>query len=523
MVQEVVRCGQPYDLGIEVGSKAELTLSLALSYNPQTPIICNGVKDEAYLSLALRGQQVGRRVFIVLETLSELRLLVELSRRLGIRPRLGLRLKLSTRGSGKWEKSSGDLSKFGFTITDLLRGLSDLNNASLGDCLQLLHFHIGSQVTDIKRIKEAVKEAARTYAKLRKLCPQLAYLDVGGGLGIDYDGSRTASESSVNYSVQEYANDIVYSIKEVCDNEQVREPTILTENGRMIAAPHALLVCNVINELTLLNGPIHVPDSDSRPQVIQEMYDIYTEINAKNYREYYHDVMEQRDEMFSLFNLGYLSLEDRGLGQELFWGVCERALRFAKLARHMPEEFEDLERRLARKFICNFSVFQSIPDSWAVDQLFPIMPLHRLVEIPDRKGYLADLTCDSDGKVDHFIDLRDIKDSLELHPLDGQPYYLGVFFTGAYQDVLGDYHNLFGHVHDASVVIDDSGQPHITSAVPGQKIEEVLRVFGYERHELLESLLRQPGTDGAKQEWREQLIREFEAALGSCTYPTLED
>ena len=523
VVQEIVRCGQPYDLGIEVGSKAELTLALALSHNPQAPIICNGVKDEAYLSLALRGKQVGRRVFIVLETLSELRLLVELSRRLGIRPRVGLRLKLSTRGSGKWEKSSGDLSKFGFTTTDLLRGLSYLKRAGLDDCLQLLHFHIGSQVTDIKRIKEAVKEAARTYAKLRKLCPQLASLDVGGGLGIDYDGSRTASESSVNYSVQEYANDIVYSIKEVCDNEQVREPTILTENGRMIAAPHALLVCNVINELTLLNGPIQVPDSDSRPQVIQEMYDIYTEINAKNYREYYHDVMEQRDEMFSLFNLGYLSLEDRGLGQELFWGVCERALKFAKLARHMPEEFEDLERRLARKFICNFSVFQSIPDSWAVDQLFPIMPLHRLVELPDRKGYLADLTCDSDGKVDHFIDLRDIKDSLELHPLDGQPYYLGVFFTGAYQDVLGDYHNLFGHVHDASVVIDDSGQPRITSAMPGQKIEEVLRVFGYDRHELLESLLRQPGTDGAKQEWREQLIREFGAALGSYTYPTLED
>lgn len=525
VVQEIVRCGRPYDLGIEVGSKAELTLALALSHNPQAPIICNGVKDEAYLSLALRGKQVGRRVFIVLETLSELRRLVELSQRRGIRPRIGLRLKLSTRGSGKWEKSSGDLSKFGFTTTDLLRGLSYLNSADLGDCLQLLHFHIGSQVTDIKRIKEAVKEAARTYAKLRKLCPQLDSLDVGGGLGIDYDGSRTASESSVNYSVQEYANDIVYSIKEVCDNEQVREPTIVTENGRMIAAPHALLVCNVINELTLLNGPIHVPDSDSRPQVIQEMYDIYTEINAKNYREYYHDVIEQHDEMFSLFNLGYLSLEDRGLGQELFWGVCERALKFAKLARHMPEEFEDLERRLARKFICNFSVFQSIPDSWAVDQLFPIMPLHRLAEIPDRKGYLADLTCDSDGKVDHFIDLRDIKDSLELHPLDGQPYYLGVFFTGAYQDVLGDYHNLFGHVHDASVVIDDSGQPRITSAVPGQKIEEVLRVFGYERHELLEGLLRQLGTEtaGTEQEWRDQLIREFEAALGSYTYPTPED
>ncbi len=525
VVQEIVRYGQRYDLGIEVGSKAELTLALALSDNPEAPIICNGVKDEAYLSLALRSRQIGRKVFIVLETLFELRLLIELSQRLSIRPRIGLRLKLSARGSGKWEKSSGDLSKFGFTTTDLLKGLTYLNRANLGDCLQLLHFHIGSQVTDIKRIKYAVKEAARTYAKLRKMCPQLAYLDVGGGLGIDYDGSRTASESSVNYSVQEYANDIIYSVKEVCDSEEVHEPIILTENGRMIAAPHALLVFNIINELTLLNGPIHVPKPDSHPQVIQEMYDIYTEINAKNYREYYHDVIEQRDEMFSLFNLGYLSLEDRGLGQELFWGVCERALKFAKLAKHMPEEFEDLERRLAHKFICNFSVFQSIPDSWAVGQLFPIMPLHRLAEMPEHKGYLADLTCDSDGKVDNFVDLRAIKDALELHPTNGQPYYLGVFLTGAYQDVLGDYHNLFGHVHDASVVIDEHGQSHITTIMPGQKIESVLRVFGYKRQELLQGFRHQlrASAEPIAPEWRDRLIQEFEAALESYPYLTLED
>ena len=524
VVREIVRFGQRYDLGIEVGSKAELTLALALNHNPKAPIICNGVKDEAYLSLALRSEHLGRQVFIVLETLFELGLLLEMSRHLGIRPRIGLRLKLSARGSGKWEKSSGDLSKFGFTTTELLVCLSRLNEAGLGDCLQLLHFHIGSQVTDIKRIKYAVKEAARTYAKLRKLCSQLTHLDVGGGLGVDYDGSRTASDSSVNYSVQEYANDIIYSIKEVCDSEDVREPIILTENGRMIAAPHAVLVFNVINELSLLNGPIHVPDPDSRPQVIQEMYDIYTEINAKNYREYYHDIVEQRDEMFSLFNLGYLSLEDRGLGQELFWGACERALKFAKLARHMPEEFEDLERHLAHKFICNFSVFQSIPDSWAVDQLFPIMPLHRLTEVPDRKGYLADLTCDSDGKVDTFVDPRDIKDWLELHPPDGQPYYLGVFFTGAYQDVLGDYHNLFGHVHDASVVTDDTGHYHLTRIIPGQTIEGVLKVFGYERQEMLEGFLRQLGEASAGQDCgRERLMQAFEAALKSYTYPTLED
>ncbi len=526
VVQEILDFGDRYNLGIEVGSKAELTVALALTRTPEAPIICNGVKDEAYLKLALMGKQVGKKVFVVLETLFELRLLLELSKKLKIRPLIGLRLKLSARGSGKWEKSSGDLSKFGFTTTDLLKCLSLLSEERLIDCLHLLHFHIGSQVTDIKRIKYAVKEAARTYAKLRKLCPNLDYLDVGGGLGIDYDGSRTASESSVNYSVQEYANDIIYSIKEVCESEDVREPIVLTENGRMIAAPHAVLVFNVVSELTLSNGPIRVSNLESKPQVIQEMYDLYTGITGKNYREYYHDVLEQRDEMFSLFNLGYLSLEDRGLGQELFWGVCERAIKYAKLAKHMPEEFEDLERWLARKFICNFSVFQSIPDAWAIDQLFPIMPIHRLDEVPDRKGYLADLTCDSDGKVDNFIDLHDIKESLELHALNGESYYVGVFFTGAYQDVMGDYHNLFGHVHDVLVVVDGKGNCHIAKIVPGHKVEGVLKVFGYEREELLTEFRSRVtegvAREGLKAEWGNHLMREYEAALGSYTYLTLD-
>ena len=527
VVQEIVAFGQSHHLGIEVGSKAELTVALAQPLSPAAPIICNGVKDEAYLKLALMSKQFGKQVFIVLESLYELRLLLALSAQLRIRPMLGLRLKLSARGSGKWEKSSGDLSKFGFTITDLLTCLRLLNEANLTDCLNLLHFHIGSQVTDIKRIKYAVKEAARTYAKLRQLCPQLDYLDVGGGLGIDYDGSRTASESSVNYSVQEYANDIIYSIKEVCDSEDVQEPIVITENGRMLAAPHAILIFNVVNELSLSNGSIQVEDPDSKPEVIQEMHDIYTGINAKNYREYYHDILDQRDEMFSLFNLGYLSLEDRGLGQELFWGVCERALKYAKTAKHMPEEFEDLESRLSRKFISNFSVFQSIPDAWALDQLFPIMPIHRLNEVPDRKGYLADLTCDSDGKVDNFIDLRDIKESLELHQLNGAPYYLGVFFTGAYQDVMGDYHNLFGNVHDVSVIIDDAGQFHLQKLIPGHKIKDVLGVFGYEQEELVAAFHKQV-SDGASQagigpEWADQLLQEYQAALGSYTYLKTQD
>jgi arginine decarboxylase len=526
VVQEVLDFGDRYNLGIEVGSKAELTVALAMTKNPESPIICNGAKDEAYLRLALLGKLIGKKVFIVLESLFELRLLVELSKKMKIRPFLGLRLKLSARGSGKWEKSSGDLSKFGFTTTDLLKCIHILTDERLIDCMRLLHFHIGSQVTDVKRIKEAVKEAARVYAKLRKTCPNLDYLDVGGGLGLDYDGSRTNSESSVNYSVQEYANGVVYSIKEVCDNEDVQEPIVLTENGRMVAGPHAVLVFNVVNELTLTNGPIRVTNIEGKPQIIQEMYDLYTGINGKNYREYYHDVLERRDEMFSLFNLGYLSLEDRGLGQELFWGVCERAIKFAKLAKHIPEEFEDVERMLSRKFICNFSVFQSVPDSWAIDQLFPILPIHRLNEAPDRKGYLADLTCDSDGKIDNFIDLRDIKEALELHPLNGEPYYLGVFFTGAYQDVMGDYHNLFGHVHDVFVVADGKGSCHITKITPGHKIEGVLKVFGYEKEELMAEFRNRVfegvARESLKPEWGNQLLREYDAALGSYTYLTLE-
>jgi len=526
VVQEVLDFGDRYNLGLEVGSKAELTVALALTKREEAPIICNGVKDEDYLKLALRGKQIGKKVFVVLESLFELRLLVELSKKMKVRPFIGLRLKLSSRGSGKWEKSSGDLSKFGFTTTDLLKCLQVLSDERMVDCLRILHFHIGSQVTDIKRIREAVKEAARTYAKLRKHCLNLDYLDVGGGLGIDYDGSRTNSESSVNYSVQEYANGIIYSIKEVCDNEDVREPMVLTENGRMVAAPHAVLIFNVVNELALTDGPVRVTAIEKKPQVIQEMYDLYSGINGKNYREYYHDVVERRDEMFSLFNLGYLSLEDRGLGQELFWGVCERAIKFAKLAKHMPEEFEDVERMLSRKFICNFSVFQSIPDSWAIDQLFPIMPIHRLNEAPDRKGYLADLTCDSDGKIDNFIDLRDIKDELELHALNGDPYYLGVFFTGAYQDVMGDYHNLFGHVHDVFVVADGKGNCHITKITPGHKIEGVLKVFGYDRGELTAEFRNRVSEgitrEGLKPELGNLLMREYEAALGSYTYLTLE-
>jgi arginine decarboxylase len=526
VVQEVLDFGDRYNLGLEVGSKAELTVALALTKREEAPIICNGVKDEDYLKLALMGKQIGKKVFIVLESLFEMRLLVELSKKMKVRPFVGLRLKLSSRGSGKWEKSSGDLSKFGFTTTDLLKCIQELSEERMVDCLRILHFHIGSQVTDIKRIREAVKEAARTYAKLRKNCTNLDYLDVGGGLGIDYDGSRTNSESSVNYSVQEYANAIIYSIKEVCENEDVREPMVLTENGRMVAAPHAVLIFNVVNELALANGPVRVTNIEKKPQVIQEMYESYTGINGKNYREYYHDVVERRDEMFSLFNLGYLSLEDRGLGQELFWGVCERAIKFAKLAKHVPEEFEDVERMLSRKFICNFSVFQSIPDSWAIDQLFPIMPLHRLNEAPDRKGYLADLTCDSDGKIDNFIDLRDIKDELELHALNGDPYYLGVFFTGAYQDVMGDYHNLFGHVHDVFVIADGKGNCHITKITPGHKIEGVLKVFGYERGELTAEFRNRVSEgitrEGLKPELGNQLMREYEAALGSYTYLTLE-
>ena len=522
VVEDVLSFGRMYDVGVEVGSKAELVIALALCQNKASPVVCNGVKDQDYLRLALLAKHIGKRVFVVLESLTELKQLVVLSQRLNVSPLVGLRLKLSARGSGKWEESSGDLSKFGFTTTDLLKGVRLLQDAKLMDCLRLLHFHVGSQVTEIRRVKYAVKEAARTYAKLRQMCPSLDCLDVGGGLGIDYDGTQTASESSVNYTVQEYANDIIYSVKEICESEGVDQPTVLTETGRMIVAPHTILVFDAIDEIALGNGPVLLDDLENRPEIIQEMYDIYLGTNEKNYSEYYHDILEQREEMFSLFNLGFLSLEDRGLGQELYWATCDRALGCAKATKHLPEEFEDLERRLAHKFICNFSVFQSIPDSWALGQLFPIMPIHRLNESAGRRGYLADLTCDSDGKVDRFVGMGNIKESLELHSLDGQPYYIGVFLTGAYQDVMGDYHNLFGHVHDVDIIVNDDGVACVDNVVAGQTVTDVLSVFHYGREELLaqfRALLRQAGdNDPRMRELEEEIISEYEAVLESYTY-----
>jgi arginine decarboxylase len=487
VVGELLRSGWKHDLGIEVGSKAELTAALGLEAPPDSLLVCNGFKDDEYLRLAELGQRCGRNVIVSVEKPYELDRITALFAHTDQRFHLGFRIRLHSRGSGKWEKSGGQISKFGLSTAQLLDGVDTLRKARMLGLLRMLHFHIGSQVTEIRRIKAAIKEAARVYAKARKMGLEIDYLNVGGGLGVDYDGSRTSSDASVNYTLEEYANDVVYTIKEVCAGENVPEPIIVSESGRALTAYHALLVVNVVADI---NGRSQFdPETASTGSVVvDDLLYILRNMTVKNYREFYHDALEHRDELYSMFNLGYLSLEERGRGTQIFWEIVRRAVRFDRTQKVRGEEFVELERQLHDKYVTNFSVFQSIPDHWAVDQLFPVVPIHRLNERPERSASLVDISCDSDGEVDKFIDLKDIKDALEVHALDGRPYYLAFLLTGAYQDVMGDLHNLFGVVHEAQVVVDEAGKAHVQQVRRGNSIGEILQMFGYSTQELAAAL-----------------------------------
>src|SRR4029453_2632067 len=411
-----------------------------------------------FIRMALNAVRMGKRVVMILEKVSELGRILDVAKARGVRPLLGRRAKLYARGSGKWAKSGGEAAKFGLTTPEMLEAVQVLRSKKMLDCLLMLHFHIGSKITDIRKIKEAIREAGRVYAKLRGLGVPIQYLNLGGGLGVDYDGSKTAFDSSMNYSVQEYANDVVYTIKSICDEEKVPEPTLVTESGRAITAFHSVLVTNVLDVADRIDQGRRVRVSPKDANVIQELAGILKEVNAKNLRESYHDALQYKEELFTLFNLGHLSLEDRGKGETLFWQICERIHRDLKTLKEIPEEFEDMETMLADKYVLNFSVFQSLPDSWAIDQLFPILPIHRLNERPAEFGTLADITCDSDGKIEKFIDLRDIDETLPLHSFrHDKPYYIGFFLMGAYQDVLGALHNLFGEAHEGLVRGDEEG------------------------------------------------------------------
>lgn len=523
VVEEFLREGVRQSVGLEAGSKPELYAALSLEQPPESLLICNGFKDEAFVNMALIGIQAGKRVVLVVEKLNELKMIVRCAKQAGVMPWIGLRAKLYSKGSGKWASSGGESAKFGLTTSEILECIRLLRAEGMIDTLKLMHFHIGSQITDIKRVKNAMKESARVYAKIRQMKVNVEYLDIGGGLGVDYDGSKTTFEGSINYSVEEFANNAVYTIKTVCDDEKVPYPHLVTESGRVMTAYHTILVTSVRDEIETFADdiPIVAVDDDDA-QVIFELKSLLETVNGKNYREVYHDALDDKDELHTQFNLGLISLEDRAKGEVLFWDICNKVSQHAQRAGSDEHEFDELKRILASKYLCNFSLFRSAPDSWAIKQLFPIMPIHKLNEIPTDYATLVDITCDSDGIVDRFVDLKDVKHVLELHNYEDKPYYLALFLVGAYQEVMGSYHNLFGIPNEAQVVVDAAGRAHIKKIVQGSRISDMLSFAKYDAAQAWQGLQRMLQTRVAAglldAAIAEQLSKQYEADIARSTY-----
>jgi arginine decarboxylase len=487
VVEEVLNFGRPYQFGLEAGSKPELLAVVALADN-DTPIICNGFKDAEFIETAMLAQKIGRNIIPVVEKYTELALILEYAEKIGVRPRIGMRVKLATRGSGRWQSSGGFRSKFGLTVTEMVRGLEELKARGMEDCLKLLHFHLGSQITNIRIIKGALNEAARVYCELAKMGAGLEFIDVGGGLGVDYDGSRTNFESSMNYTLQEYANDIVYHIQTVCDEVGVTHPTIISESGRAIVAYHSMLVFNVVGVSGFGTESIPVEPSKDMEQPVVDLIHTYNAVSARNALEAYHDAQQSLEMALSLFSGGYLTLAQRAMAENLFWSICTKLQKIAQTMEEVPEDLQNLDEQLSDTYFCNFSLFQSIPDSWAIKQLFPVMPIHRLAERPTNHAVLGDITCDSDGKLERFVDRRDVKKTLPLHAPGDTPYYLGVFLVGAYQEILGDLHNLFGDTHAVHVSLDETGGARLDALVKGDTVREVLDYVEFDAEMLLGKL-----------------------------------
>jgi arginine decarboxylase len=495
VVEEVYRYGKPYGFGLEVGSKPELLAVMAMTEDsPDRLIVCNGFKDSSYIEAAILATKLGRTIIPVVENFSELALILKHADKHGVRPRIGVRVKLASEGSGRWAGSAGDRSKFGLFVSEILETLRILREKDMLDCLQLVHCHPGSQLQDIRRVKDAINELAHVYGELVSLGAGLKYIDVGGGLGVDYDGSGTNFSSSMNYTLAEYANDVVYRIGSVCNARGVAHPMIVSESGRAIAAHHSVLIFNVLGRLTLDGFEPSKEDlapPKNAPQPVQDLADAWRSVTPRRLVECYHDAVEARDEALQMFKLGLLSLPYRGLAERLYWATCTKVRDAARKLEEVPEELAELEGILSDTYFCNFSVFQSLPDSWAIDQLFPIVPVHRLHEQPVRKAVLADITCDSDGKIDHFVSLRDVKRTLELHPLrDGEDYHLAAFLVGAYQETLGDLHNLFGDTHVVHIRLHDEGGWWIEEIVKGDTANKVLEYMEYDVAELYPALAR---------------------------------
>ena len=496
VVEEVYRYGQPFGFGLEVGSKPELLSVMTMTADsPERLIICNGFKDDAYLEAVIIATKLGRTIIPVVENFSELPAILRYAEKYNVRPRIGVRVKLASEGSGKWRDSAGDKSKFGLFITEILEAVEILREKGMLDCLQLVHCHPGSQLQDIRRVKDAINELAHVYAELKLLGAGLQYIDVGGGLGVDYDGSGTNFASSMNYTLNEYANDVVYRIANVCNTRKIPHPMIVSESGRAIAAHHSVLIFNTLGTSALdqfkVTGREDQESGNALPQPVRDLLDAYRTVTERRVVECYHDAQTARDQVLQMFNLGLVTLEQRGLAERLYWATCAKVRDLTRKLDEVPEELEDIESILSDIYFCNFSVFQSLPDSWAIDQLFPIMPIHRLNERPTRTGVLADITCDSDGKIDRFVSQRDVKKTLELHAITAQDeYYLAAFLVGAYQETLGDLHNLFGDTHVVHVRFHDDGGWWIEEIVKGDTANKVLEYMEYDVADLHPALAR---------------------------------
>ena len=486
VVEEIVKFGQPFNIGLEAGSKPELHAILAILDNPEALLVCNGYKDEAFIRLALMSQKLGKKVFIVVEKLDELALIEKVAKELGVQPNIGLRIKLVSEGQGRWSSSTGEYSKFGLNTMELMEALEIAKSKNILDCVKLIHFHLGSQITNIRRIKDSLKEVGRFYSELMKFGCNIQYIDVGGGLGIDYDGSRSTFASSTNYSVQEYANDVVYHLLEICKAEDLPHPNIISESGRAMTAHHSILVVNVLDVTTFPEWSEQIEIADDAPEVVKEVFDVLDSTSNKNLIESWHDAVHLKDEAQNQFLLGLISLTDRAMAERIYWGICRKIEKLSSRLKFLPDDIRNLRTKLADKYFCNFSVFQSVPDSWAIDQVFPVVPLNRLHEEPDRDATIADITCDSDGRIDTFIGThRGTENTLRVHSLQpGESYCLCIFLTGAYQEILGDLHNLFGDTNTVHVSLKEDGSLNYEQIIEGEDVTDVLDYVQFSADEL---------------------------------------
>jgi arginine decarboxylase len=525
VVEEIMDAGRPYNFGLEAGSKPELIAALAVHRDPEGLIICNGYKDSTFIQNALLGRKLGKQVIMVVEKMEEVRQIIQVSKEMNVMPLVGLRVRLQAKGSGKWATSGGENAKFGLSTADLIAASNYLKGEGMADSLVLVHFHVGSQVPDIGVIKRAVREAARFYAKLSKMGHPMQFVDVGGGLGVDYDGSRTAFDSSMNYTLQEYARDVVYNILDVCESEKVPHPTIVSESGRAIVAHHSVLVVEAFSSIEKGAAELSLEIKDSDPKLFHEMVETQKALTKQNRMEVLHDAQQIKEQCQSMFELGLLDLESKAKIEIIYWQIAQSVVELCQGMRYVPDEVKELETALGDQYLCNFSVFQSLLDHWALGQLFPIMPIHQLDQPPDRNATLADITCDSDGKVSKFVDLQDVKDTLPLHRIrPGETYYLGFFLMGAYQDIMGDLHNLFGRANEVHVFLDEDEESgwYIEETIEGSTVGSVLSMTQWDQHELIRLVKAQVDaaikSDRLKPTEAMRLLNEYERALKGYTY-----